>query len=94
MKFSKEIAPEYGQKLPDLRAEKSVESCHVSGCHGFSVPRRVSSLRESRDVIARKHQALLDEAIWPYQLAVLAWDSWQGSGKRFLRQREPKGCLK
>ena len=23
-------------KLPDFRAEKkSVESCHVSGCHGF-----------------------------------------------------------
>ena len=33
MQFSKEIAPKCGENAPS--GAKSVESCHVLGCHGF-----------------------------------------------------------
>ena len=35
------------RKVPDFRAEKKgIESCHVSGCHGFSDPDVESLVRD------------------------------------------------
>ena len=36
--FSKEMAPKCGESCPISGGEKGVESCHVSGCHGFFGP--------------------------------------------------------
>ena len=36
--YNKEIAPKCGENCRFPGGEESIESCHVSGCYGFSVP--------------------------------------------------------
>ena len=52
MQPSKEIAPKCGEsaRVPD--GEKSVESCHASGCHGFLVPKK----RKSESKMSGRHE--------------------------------------
>ena len=38
--FSKEMAPKRGENCPISGRRKRVESCHFSGCHGFSGPEK------------------------------------------------------